>query len=420
MHILGRISGYVQDVTGFSRPAKLVLLSCLLTSPGYSPFVVLFNLYLKRLGYGEAFIGDLVSVTGLATVLTALALGLLGDRVSRRWLFRIGVAMNGLALAAGSLLAGRAGLLAANAVAGISFPLWHIAYIPLLTGYSREEERTHLFSVVAAAWLVTGVLGSGLAGALPGFYAALTGAQPEGIPAYRFALLAGASCYGLGLLPLLFLPKEKKQQQDESVEQPITPSQVVSGQIAAFTAVAALLAFGEGTILPFLNLFFKERLGAETGTIGLTFAGAKMVAFAASFLVPALTQRWGQVRTVTGLRLALLPFLAGMSLSPSLGLAVPCYYLWSALWNMTFPATRAFQMALIPENRRVRVTSLAGQRSGVAQSLAGAAAGALAGRLILRLGYPTVYLITIPFLLMGTLVYYAVFRRYEREGTTGV
>ncbi len=405
-------------MTGFSRPAKLVLLSCLLISPGYAPFVVLFNLYLKRLGYGEAFIGDLVSVTALATMLTALTMGFLGDRVSRRWLFRVGVAINGLGLAAQSLLIGRAGLFASTVVAGISFPLWHIAYIPLLTGYSREEERVHLFSVVAAAWLVTGVLGSALAGVLPGFYAALTGAQPEGIPAYRFALLAGAGCYGLGLLPMLFLPKEKEQRQDESTEQHITPSRVVRGQIAAFTAVAALLAFGQGIILPFLNLFFKERLGADASTIGLTFAGAKMVAFATSFLVPALTRRWGPVRTVTGLWLALLPFLAGMSLAPSLGLAVPFYYAWGALWNMTLPATRAFQMALIPGNQRVRVTSLAGQGSGVAPSLAGAAAGALAGRLILRLGYSTVYLLTIPFFFMGTLVYYVVFRRYAREGTT--
>jgi MFS family permease len=413
-HILERISGYVRDVTGFSRPAKLVLLSCLLISPGYAPFVVLFNLYLKRLGYGEAFIGDLVSVTALATVLTALALGFLGDRVSRRWLFRIGVATQGLGLAARSLLTGRAGLLASTVVAGISFPLWHIAYIPLLTAYSREEERTHLFSVVAATWLVAGVLGNGLAGALPGFYAALTGVQTEGIPAYRSALLVGAGFYGLGLLPLLFLPPEERQRQDESTEQPAAPSRVVSGQIAAFTAVAALLAFGERMILPFLNLFFKERLGAEASVIGLIFAGARIVAFAATFLVPALTRRWGQVRTVTGLRLAFLPFLAGMALAPSLGLVVPFYYAWSALWNMVLPPVRVFQMALIPENQRVRVTSLAGQGSGVAQSLAGAAAAALAGRLILHLGYPAVYLLTIPFFFVGTLMYYAMFKRYER------
>jgi len=405
-------------VTGFSRPAKLVLLSCLLISPGYAPFVVLFNLYLKCLGYGEDFIGDLTSVTALATLLTALVMGLLGDRVSRRWLFRIGVAMSGSGLAARSLLTSRAGLLASTAVAGISFPLWHIAYVPLLSAYSREEERTHLFSVVAATWLVTGVLGSALAGVLPGFYAALAGVQPDGIPAYRFALLVGTGFYGLGLLPLPFLPGEKKQQQDESAERPTTPSRVVSGQIAAFTAVTALLAFGEGMILPFLNLFFKEQLGAEASTIGLTFAGAKMIAFAATFLVPALTQRWGQVRTATSLRLAFLPFLAGLALAPSFGLAVPFYYAWSALWNMTIPAVRTFQMALIPEKRRVRVTSLAGQGSGVAQSLAGAVAGALAGRLILRLGYPTVYLLTIPFFLVGTLVYYVAFRRYERKGMT--
>jgi len=103
-------------------------------------------------------------------------MGFLGDRVSRRWLFRVGVAMNGLGLAAQSLLIGRAGLLASTVVAGISFPLWHIAYIPLLTGCSREEERVHLFSVVAAAWLVTGVLGSALAGVLPGLCCADGGA----------------------------------------------------------------------------------------------------------------------------------------------------------------------------------------------------------------------------------------------------
>ena len=407
-------------MTRFSRPAKLVLLSCLIISPGFAPFVVLFNLYLKRLGYGETFIGDLASVTALATVLAALALGFLGDRVSRRWLFRFGVAMSGLGMATRSLLISRAGLLASAVIVGVSFPLWHIAYTPLLTGYSREEERTHLFSVVAAAWLVTGMLGSALAGALPGFYAALTGAQPESVPAYRFALLAGAGCYGLGLLPMLFLPREKKQQRNESTEQPTTPLRVVRGQIAAFTAVTVLLALGEGVILPFLNLFFREQLGAEASTIGLTFAGAKMVAFAATFLVPVLTHRWGQVRTVTGLWLALLPFLAGMTLAPSLGLAVSSYYTWAALWNMTLPATRAFQMTLVPENQRVRVTSLAGRGSGVAQNLAMAAASALAGRLIPRYGYPAVYLLTIPFFFVGTLMYYAVFRRYERKETAAM
>ena len=132
---------------GFSRPAKLVLLSCLLISPGYAPFIVLFNLYLKRLGYGEAFIGDLVSVTALATLLTSLALGFLGDRVSQRWLSRIGVAMNGAGLAARSLLTGRAGLLASTVVAGISFPLWHVAYTPLLADYSREAGTLVYYAV---------------------------------------------------------------------------------------------------------------------------------------------------------------------------------------------------------------------------------------------------------------------------------
>jgi MFS family permease len=418
-----RIASYIRSVTGFSRPAKLVLFSCLLISPGYAPVIVLFNLYLKRLGYGEDFVGDLALVTGLANVSAALALGLLGDRVSRCWLYRIGVAAQGVGLAARALLTGPAGLLVSTIVAGLGFPLWHIAYIPLLSTYSREEERTRLFSVVAAALLVTGVLGSGLAGALPGFYAALAGAHPEGIPAYRFALLAGVAFYGLAFLPLLFIPQEERPQEQqrgyEGQERLLVPSRVVSCQIAAFTAAAALLAFGEGMLLPFLNLFFKEWLGAGTGTIGLTFAGGKMLAFAATFLVPALVQRWGQVRTVTGLRLAFLPFLAGLALVPSFGVAASFYYVWSALWNMTLPATRAFQMALIPENQHVRMTSLAGQTSGVAPSLAAAVAGGLAGRLILRLGYPTVYLLTIPFFFVGALVYYVAFRRYEREWAMG-
>ena len=307
--------------------------------------------------------------------------------------------------------------MAANAIAGFSFPIWHIVYIPLLTGYSREEERTHLFSVASATWLVTGVPGNALAGSLPGFYARLTGVPPEGVLAYRFVLLVGAGCYGLGLLPLLFLPEEeeeKGQRQNGDTGQP-SSSRAVRGQIAAFTVVAALLAFGEGAILPFLNLFFKEWLGADAGTIGLALAGAKTIAFAALFLVPALTHRWGRVHTATGLRLAFLPFLAGMALAPSLGLAVPLYFVWSALWNMTFPAVRVFQMALIPENRHVRLVSLAGPSSGVAQSLAGAAAAALAGRLILHLGYPTAYLMAIPFLLAGTGVYYVAFQRHERQ-----
>ena len=79
---------YLQRLRGFSRDVRLFLVTSLLTVFCFmGVYLVLFNLYLVRLGYGPEFIG-LANAAGLLVYgVSSLA----GGEIGRRWGSRRGM-----------------------------------------------------------------------------------------------------------------------------------------------------------------------------------------------------------------------------------------------------------------------------------------------------------------------------------------
>ena len=82
MNALARIvAEYLEAVRGFSRPARLFLLSTSLTFAAYGVNSVLFNLYLTAGGFRESFVGRVVSLNALGVVILALPAGLINPKL---------------------------------------------------------------------------------------------------------------------------------------------------------------------------------------------------------------------------------------------------------------------------------------------------------------------------------------------------
>ena len=76
MTTAGFLANYFKLAGRFSRNAKLYLLATFLISVGFSFYGVLFNLYLTEGGLQEGIIGSILSLSGLALVITALPAGI--------------------------------------------------------------------------------------------------------------------------------------------------------------------------------------------------------------------------------------------------------------------------------------------------------------------------------------------------------
>lgn len=74
------------------------MLANLLIQVGMGVFLVMYNLYIKELGFPETLNGKIISMTSLASAIMLIPAGYLSDRLGRK-----GIIITGAIVAAGTL-----------------------------------------------------------------------------------------------------------------------------------------------------------------------------------------------------------------------------------------------------------------------------------------------------------------------------
>ena len=75
------LSTYLSRVRAFTSNARLFLLSLLFFGVAMGISQLLFNFYVLSLGYNEATLGNLVTARSLTSLIAALPMGYLTDRI---------------------------------------------------------------------------------------------------------------------------------------------------------------------------------------------------------------------------------------------------------------------------------------------------------------------------------------------------
>jgi MFS family permease len=386
----------------FSRPARLYLGAEFLMWTAHGIFSVLFNLYLVEAGASEAFVGSAISASALGMVVAALPAGTLADRWGRRRTLMLGAVLEGVGhLLRASTTHGTL-VLGAGLVAGLGQSLFQIAAAPFLTDHSTPRERTHLFSMFFASALLAGVFGNAVGGALP----ALVRAVVPGVTlfaAYRVALLAGALCAASAALPLLAL---SGLVEPKPVVGAPPPAPHETRRLLPIAVNAALIGSGAGLVIPFMNLYFKNRFSCSSGQIGTFFSIAQVFTAVAALAAPAVARRFGKLRTAVASELLSLPFLVTLGGERHLGVAVGAFWLRATFMQASTPLLQAFVMEVLPHELRARSTSL----NNMVWNLGWAVSATLAGVVIERFGYAVPFYLTATLYLTAALTFYRAFR----------
>lgn len=172
---------YLQKLRLVSREIRLYLVTTALVGFCYMGiYVVLFNLYLLRLGYGPEFLGLVSSASSLAYAISSFPAGALG----RRWGIRR-TAIAGVSLIVADLglppLAEMAPatmqpawLLVTYSQAWCGASLYGVNADVFIIGATGPEERSYAFSMQMATWPLAGFAGSLVGGLLPGLFATVS------------------------------------------------------------------------------------------------------------------------------------------------------------------------------------------------------------------------------------------------------
>ena len=395
---------YRGAASAFSRPARLFLLTTVLSWTGYGVNQVLFNLYLVEGGFQEGFVGRMIALNGVGLAIAALPAGWLAERRGRVPCLLLGSGIYGLAQLARALTLSPGLIAGASFLAGVGQSLTAIAAAPFLSEHSGARERTHLFSFFFAIELLAGVMGSLLGGWMPPALRALpVGGRLDLLYSYRGTLVAGALLDFLALVPLLRMRgiAEAPFERGGAAADPRERRKILPVVVNAF-----LIGMGAGLVIPFMNLYFKTRFDCSSDQIGSFFAVAQVTTACAMLIGPVIARRVGKLRTAVGLQFSSLPFLVTLGAERRLPVAVGAFWVRAMLMQASTPLVNTFVMETLPPALRARATSFI----NLVWNIGWATSATFAGALIQGFGYAVPFYVTATLYLAATSWFFFSFR----------
>lgn len=361
--------GFWRVLRRFNRDTRLYLMvPTFMGVSYYGMFVVLFNLYLLRLGYDTRFIGILNAVGQVAFI----ALSLPASRLGRRWgsrrpivlalvLYLVGFGLLPFAEFVPDGLRS-AWLVVAFLIAFLGGPLYWVNSNVYLMGVTDPAVRNHAFSMRTALIPLAGFMGSLLGGWMPGALADLRGLDAAAVGPYRDALLLAALLY----LPALVAMLRAGEAAPDVEAAADAPAEVGTGNgtgasergaalpaarhripyrvVLPLVAVDMLRISAAVGTLAFFNVYLDVGLGAATERIGLIAGVALLLSGGAALLTPATTRRLGHRSTIAATMLGMALFAVLLALIPNLWVAGVAYAGVMALSAISESSLAVFRM----------------------------------------------------------------------------
>jgi MFS family permease len=376
-----------------SPAARRYLAHAALLTFGLAVSSLFYNLLLLSLGYDErtatlplvgpiSLLGLLNSVPVLVAGLSSLPIWLLVGRIGPRRALMLSALLSACSLFGAAIGTSPTALMLAACIGGPASVLFHVSAAPFMMRHSDSQERDALFSLNAALNIGVAGLGNLLGGYLPGLLAATSGLPIQSADVYQRTFAVAAVLVLLAALPLLVPVRgERGNNGTRSQEQEGPKERGDSGagrqgpergglvaqlrwlvstvrHALPFMVSPLLISCGAALLIPFLNVYFRQRFAASDATLGLLFTAIGVSTGLATLAAPLLSRRLGKIGSVVLTQTLAIPCLLLLGAAPMLGLAAAVAMLRGALMNMASPLYDAFAMETSPEQARPVVIGL--------------------------------------------------------------
>ena len=286
----GAIARYVHSFTGFSRDARIFLLTTVVFGAALSLYWIDFNLYLESIGLGWA-IGWLMAASQLAGFIAALPASAVSDRIGRRKVMAAGMALVAVALFA--FLPGDLPLMFVGVIAlGSGQMMVSVVQVPFIAEHTRPDQRNEYFSIWSAIGFLTGVVAALLGGALAPQVASVLKLGSAAAP-YQI-LLAGIAVLGALSLGTVWLLTADGPPADRPPASGMGRFGIVVLDRKLFFRLLLpgfLTSLGAGQLIPFLNVFIQNKFGLGLTAVNAVFAISSLGTALAILMQPALARR---------------------------------------------------------------------------------------------------------------------------------
>jgi MFS family permease len=404
---------YVQPLRTFNRDARLFLWATVINGIILSSWQLFFNIYMLENGFTRDFLGIVNSLPSLTALLLGIPIGRVSDRMGRKRAIFLGILCSGFTFLGQLVFRQPIIIIFMAALTGI-FNMFVIVNIsPLMMKLSDANNRTLLFSINYGLQTIAGAVGSLFAGQLPAVFGSLLDVDSTSAAAYRAVLILTLLLGATALIPLW-----KLNEPERAVLTKPEPSTRQPGLFFGLTRLTLKLAtpnfligMGAAILIPYMNVFFKDRFNISDSLLGLLFSLSFLFISVGTFIGPRLAERLGgKIRAVAFTQLGSVAFMLMIGFVPSLWAAGIGFLMRAALMNMSAPLYSAFCMEQTPEHQQ----GLASSVLNVAWLIGWAVGPYISGVVQERYGFSPLFISTTILYLIAVSVMWKMFHNSER------
>ena len=408
------VADYWYHLRLFSRNVRLYLLASFLIGLTYSGYMLLLNLYLREQGSTESFIGTILSAGAIGMTVTSIPASFILRKMQLKKILLFSVITYGISIILLTWLPVSNLLILVSFSAGVVLTFYRIAAAPFFMRNSTPKERTYIFSLSFGVSLLASVIGSMFFGWMVIALAPLIGGM---VMAYRWTFLITVALGLTSIIPFSMLKATDPSQEDRAA---IFSFSVIKTRFDLYAKLFVpyfIVGLGAGLIIPFLNLYFRDRFGQPPDKIGLFFTAVHATMFLGILAGPIMARKMGMVRTLVSTQLSSIPFMVVLAYTFSLPAAIVAFLIRGALMNMGGPIGTNFGMEMVQKSEQPFVNALlmfGWNSSWMISTIIG-------GMLIEKHGYTLPLMITVGLYMVSSILYYIFFKDSERKtGTTYV
>jgi len=366
---------------------------------------IVLGAWLVTVGFSAVQAGALISAQGIATILSAVPLGVVSDVYGRKHLIILGAIAGAAAVFGFSLTTDFRYLLGLNVVLGIAEGASLTTWNALLADMTDASNRNKVFSLSFVMVNLTTGVGLLLPGAFP-VLGSVLGVSNYSLHRETLSLLGVASF----ITPIMLYGLLR------NYEETYKPGRRWAGLKnkatlfkLGFTGI--MIGFGAGFIIPLVGAWFYYRFGVADEYSGPILALSNILIGFSALAAPRLAERFGQLRAILLVTGSSMFFMLSMAFVPTFALAAGVYIVRSALMNMSGPLMDSFSMSIFPAEQRGLVSALSNVMFRLPNSF-----GTYLGGFILGMG-----LLQLPFFIatvlytVGLAGFYVFFARRQAQ-----
>jgi len=283
-------SRFKSPVAGFPREVQVVIIASFFVALGFGIVFPAIPVFAKSFGVNNTAVGLVVSAFAFARFSSGMISGKFVDRFGERNVYSFGVFMVAFFTVLAGLAQNYPQLIFFRSAGGLGSSMFSVASSSLIFRATDDEHRARALSVFQGSFLIGGITGPAIGGALATISLRA--------PFFAYAFMLAIS----GTIGYIYLGRAQsaKSGSKENVQEPISLREAM--QIPAYR-IALILSFISAWVLfgmrsSILPLFVTENLNSTAAVVGYGFALAAL--FQGSLLLKAgrVSDEHGRKRVV--------------------------------------------------------------------------------------------------------------------------